>query len=183
MPSLQVECTCVGSEHTLQRAISLAPRRFTINHILLLLGSAADSSMSAFITPPKHCRWAQDGDNCGCPEFEPEDEDNTSPLGLCDTCEHQSIYHSPKVHLTPQQARDIKAGGGKAREYCKAKKGGLPCDCPCYIGSQDDKICQVCQCKAGWHLYKEVEELQPEVSRRGAGGGLQGILLGPCNFH
>lgn len=138
-------------------------------------------SAPPFLAPPKHCRLG----DCGCPEFEPEDEDNTSPLGLCDTCEHPSIRHSPKVVLTPQQAREIKAGGGKPREYCKAKKGGEPCDCPCFIASEGDdgKTCQVCQCKAGWHLYKEVEELQPEVCRRALeADNSRGILLNPGAF-
>ncbi|ORY89095.1 hypothetical protein BCR35DRAFT_312695 [Leucosporidium creatinivorum] len=115
--------------------------------------------MSSFLAAPSYCRVA----DCGCPEFEREDEDNDAPLGSCSLCEHQSVYHSPPVRLTPQQARDIKAGGGKAREYCKAKKAGVPCDCPCFIASEadDGKSCSVCSCKAGWHLYKEVEP-QPE---------------------
>lgn len=106
--------------------------------------------------------WCRIGE-CDCPEYEAEED--ASPLTPCELCDHPAAHHSPPVKLTLQQATEIKARGDKALEYCKAKKEGLPCGCPCFIpdtlqateaateGRSTQGVCALCQCRQGWHNF------------------------------
>ncbi|KDE09560.1 hypothetical protein MVLG_00455 [Microbotryum lychnidis-dioicae p1A1 Lamole] len=85
-------------------------------------------------------------------------------LSACGTCEHYTGWHKFPMHLTSTQANEMRERDGDALEFCKAKTtDGKPCPCPTFVPKtgqrQTAKVCALCECKKGWHKYKQGERI------------------------
>ncbi|SCZ89315.1 BZ3500_MvSof-1268-A1-R1_Chr1-1g01101 [Microbotryum saponariae] len=85
-------------------------------------------------------------------------------LSACGTCEHYTGWHKSPIHLTSTQANEMRERDGDALEFCKAKTTeGKPCPCPAFVPKtrqrQATMVCALCECKKGWHKYKQDERI------------------------